>query len=283
VADLKTAFRLILILLLAAGPAGCSKKKGETAKMTHLPGRFPVRVIAHRGFSGAAPENTLTAFRKAIEAGSDMIELDVHLSLDGEVVVIHDETLERTTDGKGRAADRTLAELKRLEAGSFFGPDFAGEKIPTLKEALHLAKGRIPVNIEIKTPSHRRYSAAELAEKALQEVRNAAMLEAVLFSSFNPAALDRIARKEPKAMTALLFHRAWNALEDIPGAGKFAVLNLRNIHLTREKVAEVRRAGKIIHVYTVNAEEELRRFVDWGVQGIITNYPDRLIRILQER
>jgi glycerophosphoryl diester phosphodiesterase len=260
----------------------CAAKKVEIEKFPYWAGKFPIMVIAHRGFSGAAPENTLTAFQKGVEIGSDMIELDVHLSRDGEIVVIHDETLERTTNGKGMVADQTLGDLKKLDAGSSFGPAFAGEKIPTLKEVLDLAKGRVLVNIEIKNPTHQRYSISELTEKTLREVEKAGMIAKVIFSSFNPASLEWIGKKEPRAQTAFLFHRPWNSLRDIPVSQAYSVLNLRNIHLTREKVAELKKAGKRVNVYTVNSEEEIRKFVDWGVDGIITNYPDRLIKVLQK-
>lgn len=262
---------------------GCAVKKAEITKFPYWTGKFPIMVIAHRGFSGAAPENTLAAFRKGIEVGSDMIELDVHLSRDGEIVVIHDETLERTTNGKGMVVDHTLQELKKFDAGSSFGPTFAGERIPTLKEVLDLAKGRVPVNIEIKNPTHGKYSIAELTEKVLREVNQAGMMDRVIFSSFNPAALEWIGRKEPRAWGAFLFHRPWNFLRDIPGNQEYAVLNLRNIHLTREKVAEIKKAGKIINIYTVNTDEEMEQFVRWGANGIITNHPDRLLKILQKK
>jgi glycerophosphoryl diester phosphodiesterase len=274
---------LVILLLMSGGFMGCAAKKVEVAKFPYWTGKSSVLVIAHRGFSGAAPENTLIAFEKAIEIGSDMIELDVHLSRDGEIVVIHDETLERTTNGKGMVADHTLNDLKKLDAGSSFGPQFAGERIPTLKEVLGLAKGRVPVNIEIKNPTHGKYPIAELAEKVLREVNQAGMMDRVIFSSFNPAALEWIGGKEPRAWGAFLFHRPWNFLRDIPGSPEYAVLNLRNIHLTREKVAEIKKAGKIINVYTVNTDEEMEQFVRWGADGIITNHPDRLLKILQKR
>ena len=260
----------------------CTAKQQIEKIVPYWVGKFPILVVAHRGFSGAAPENTLIAFEKAIEIGSDMIELDVHLSRDGEIVVIHDETLERTTNGKGMVADHTLKELKRLDGGSSFGPQFAGEKIPTLKEVLDLAKGRVPVNIEIKNPTHGKYTIGELAEKVLRQVNEAGMMDRIIFSSFNPAALEWIERNEPRAWIAFLFHRPWNFLGDIPGSQEYAVLNLRNIHLTREKVAEIKKAGKRINVYTVNTDEELEQFRRWGVDGIITNHPDRLLRILQK-
>lgn len=273
----------IFVGVWSGGQMVCTAKQQIEKIVPYWAGKFPILVVAHRGFSGAAPENTLIAFRKGIEVGSDMIELDVHLTRDGEIAVIHDETLERTTNGKGRIVDHTLQELKKLDAGSSFGPQFAGEKIPTLKEVLDLAKGRVPVNIEIKNPTHGKYTIAELTERVLREVNQAGMMDRVIFSSFNPAALEWIGRKEPRAGGAFLFHRPWNFLRDIPGSQEYAVLNLRNIHLTREKVAEIKKAGKIINVYTVNTDEEMKQFVDWGVDGIITNHPDRLLKILQKR
>ena len=173
--------------------------------------------------------------------------------------------------------------MKKLDAGSSFGPQFAGEKIPTLREVLELAKGRAQVNVEIKNPTHGKYPITELTEKVLREVNQAGMMDRVIFSCFNPAALDWIERKEPRAWVAFLFHRPWNFFPDIPGSQEYSVLNLRNIHLPREKVAEIKKAGKKINVYTVNTEEEMDQFIRWGVDGIITNHPDKLIKILQKR
>jgi len=240
-------------------------------------------VIAHRGFSGAAPENTLAAFRKAIDVGSDMIELDIQLSQDGKIVVIHDETLKRTTNGQGKVVDHTLQELKKLDAGCRFRAEFSGERIPTLQEVLDLAKGRVLVNIEIKNPTHGRYPITELADKALKEVNKSRMIDGVIFSSFNPSSLEYIERMEPRAWVALLYHRPWNSLPEFTGGRGYRVLNLRNIHLTRKKTGRIRKEGIMLNVYTLNKEEELEQFVRWGVDGIITNYPDRLIRILKAK
>lgn len=240
-------------------------------------------VIAHRGFSGAAPENTLAAFQKAIDAGSDMIELDIQLSKDGKIVVIHDETLERATNGQGSVVDRTLPELKKIDAGSKFRADFSGERIPTLQEVLDLAKGRALLDIEIKNPDHGQYPITELADKALKEVKKAGMIDRVIFSSFNPASLEYVEKNEPRAWASFLYHRPWNSLTEITGGRVYGVLNLRNIHLTREKVERIRKEGIKLNVYTVNKEEELDQFVSWGVDGIITNYPDRLIKILKAK
>ena len=240
-------------------------------------------VIAHRGFSGAAPENTLAAFQKAIDVGSDMLELDVHFSMDREVVVIHDETLERTTNGRGQVVDLALKELKKLDAGFRFGPQFSGERIPTLKEVLELAKGKILVNIEIKNPAHGRYFISELADRAWQEVKKAGMVHQVIFSAFNPAALERIREKTPRSRVALLYHKPWESPREVTGGDSYAILNLRNIHLTKNKIAKIHQAGMQVNVYTVNPVEEMEQFVQWGVDGIITNHPDRLIKILQKK
>ena len=190
------AFILLFLILLAfGGQMSCALKRVEEKKVPYWKGRFPVLVVAHRGFSGAAPENTLAAFRKAIEAGSDMIELDIQLSKDGKIVVIHDETLERTTDGQGRVADRTFPEIRKLDAGSWFGSQFSGEKIPTLQEVLELAKGKVLVNIEIKNPAHGQYPITELADQGLEAVKKAGMLNRVIFSSFNPVRWNGSRRK----------------------------------------------------------------------------------------
>jgi len=259
----------------------CALKHTEEKRVSYWRGRFPVLVVAHRGFSGAAPENTLAAFRQAIEIGSDMIELDIQLSKDGRIVVMHDETLERTTNGRGKVVDHTLKELKKLDAGSCFGPEFSGERIPTLQEVLDLAKGRVLVNIEIKNPTHGQYPITDLADKSFQAVKKAGMLDRVIFSSFNPVSLEHIQKIESRAWVALLFHRPWNSFLEMTRGKEYEVLNLRNIHLTKEKISQVHKEGMKVNVYTVNTEEELEQFVRWGADGIITNYPDRLIRILK--
>jgi len=246
-------------------------------------GKFPVLVIAHRGFSGVAPENTLTAFRKAIEAGSDMIELDARLSKDGEVVVIHDDTLERTTNGKGKISDCTLAELKKLDAGSWFGPEYSEEKIPALREVLELARNRIGVNVELKTGDPGQYALIDLADRSLREVEKAEMADYVLFSSFDPAAIRRIKLLRADISLALITKTPWNSPWDLTEERIFNILNCRKTTLNEKNLLKANQEGIKINVWTVNAEEEMARFVSLGVNGIITNYPDRLLRILQKR
>jgi glycerophosphoryl diester phosphodiesterase len=274
---------LFLILLAAwvVAEIGCVAKK----EIVRPPwkGKYPVLVIAHRGFSGQAPENTLIAFKNAMDLGCDMIELDIHLSKDREVVVMHDDTLNRTTTGQGRIADFTLNELKKLDAGSWLGAQFSDERIPTLKEVLKLSKDKIPVNIEIKHSKEGKYPIEELAEKALKEVKEVGMINQVNFFSFNSIALKRIRDKEPKAWVTLLYHEAWKFPRDITKGEDYPILGLRDKHLTKEGIAQSHQQGLQVYVWTVDAPEEMEKFINWGVDGIITNHPDRLIKILKAR
>jgi len=274
---------LILLVTLIGGDMAQAAKKTVEMIVPYWTGKFPVLVTAHRGFSGDAPENTLAAFKKAMEVGSDMIELDVRFSKDGKIVVIHDNTLERTTSGQGQVTDYTLQELKKLDAGSWFGPRFAQEGIPTLKEVLELAKGKIPLNIEIKDAPEGQYKIVDLAEQALREAHDAGMAGQVIFSAFNPSALERIRERNPPSWVALLYHRDWNSLREVTGGRAFSVLNLRHSFLTREKIGRIHREGMKVNTYTVNSEEEMEQFIRWGVDGIITNHPDKLIQILKKK
>jgi len=261
----------------------CATEKSGNLTVSSWVGKFPVVVISHWGFSGSAPENTLAAFRKAIEIGSDMIELDVHLSKDGEVVTIHDDTLERTTNGMGKVAHYTLRELRELDAGSWFGTQFSGEKIPTLRDALELTRGHVFLNIELKRGDHGQYTMLDLADRALEEVGKAGMLDQVLFSSFDPFGLERIKEKNSRIPVALVFNTAWSSPQEVTGGGHFSILNCRKSVLTEANLSKAHQEGIKINVYTLNTEEEIERYLTMGVDGIITDYPDRLIRILQKR
>ena len=258
-------------------------KRGKDSTGPPWTGKFPVMVIAHRGFSGEAPENTLAAFQKAIDLGSDMMELDVHFSKDGQVVVIHDDHLERTTNGRGKVADHTLQELKKLDAGSWFGSPFSGEQIPTLQEVLELAKGNILVNIEIKNGYLGPYTISDLADRALQEVQRKRMGKQVIFSSFSSCAVQRIREGNSHARIALLYHNSWEILEEVTGGKPFPILNLRSLFLTKDKIAKVQEQGMKVNTYTVNSAKEMEQFIRWGIDGIITNHPDRLINILRKK
>jgi glycerophosphoryl diester phosphodiesterase len=261
----------------------CAKEKSINIVAPSWKSKFPTLVIAHRGFSGAAPENTLAAFKKAIEVGSDMIELDAHLSKDGKVIVIHDDILNRTTNGIGKVSNYTLEQLKQLDAGSWFSAQFEGERIPTLREVLELTHRRIFVIIEIKSGDLGLYGIRELAQKALKEVERAGMENQVLFCSFDPQALQRIQEKNPRIPTALILSKKWDFPEEVTEGKSYSLLSCRKSVLTPTNLLRAKQKGLKVFAWTLNTEEEMEQFLDWGIDGIITNYPDRLIKILRKR
>lgn len=268
-------YAFMCTLMLAANPIDDFMQPGGRA-----------RVIAHRGFSGIAPENTMAAFRKAIDAGADMFELDVLLSKDGRVVVIHDDTLERTTDGEGPVSARTLEELRSLDAGSWFNPAFAGESIPTLEETLELAQDRILVNIEIKTEAVTDEAHRGIVDKTLELVRRLEMMDQIVISSFDPRALAHARALEPDVKTASLFNAELQ--EDLSPEEVMAEVSSNGFNLSCKQVHEsiieaCHRLGRPVAVYTVNEIPEMKRVLDLGVDAIFTDYPDRLLEVLGTR
>jgi len=242
-------------------------------------------VIAHRGFSGQYPENTLSAFQAAIDIGVDAIELDVTLSSDRHLVVIHDDTLDRTTDGTGKVKHRSLAELKKLDAGSWFDPRFNYEKIPTLEEVLDLAGDRIKINIEIKPEIYEPDHPSDSAEtQVMSLVQSKNLIESVLISSFQPEILRRLGYLEHHLKIALLlesfidnekdlsFFKSLNSVSLNPNFEKLSSDNIDSIHRNNFKVIP----------YTVNEESQMRRMLEWGVDGMFTNHPDRLQKIIAD-
>ena len=164
-------------------------------------------IIAHRGAFACYPENTLVSFEGAIALGAHMVELDVQLTSDGEVVVFHDEKINRCTNGRGRIADHSLAELKKLDAGSWFDKQFQGEQIPTLDEVLKACQNRIAVNIEIKTEAVTDYVQGGIEEKCLKTVDENKMSGHVVFSSFDSRALRHLKQIDHRTPTAVLFEK----------------------------------------------------------------------------
>ena len=277
--------RVLLIFSLQWIVAMITCPDSQSKDLVPIPwtGKFPIFAISHRGFSGAAPENTLAAFKKAIEAGSDMIELDVHLSKDREVVVIHDDTLKRTTTGNGRVADFNLQELRKLDAGFWSGSQFRGEKIPTLKEVFELARGKILLHIELKEGDLGRYNLIDLTDRTLEEVERAGMLDQVLFGSFNLPAVDRVREKYPQLPVALIYNKPWNLPQDAMGERPLPILSCSGTVLNQANLSKAHEQGIKVFVWTLDTEAHIEHFLNIGVDGIITNYPDRLIKILQKR
>jgi glycerophosphoryl diester phosphodiesterase len=229
------------------------------------------RVIGHRGASGTTPENTLVAFRRAEELGADMVELDVQRTRDGEVVVIHDFTLDRTTDGTGRVGEHTLVELARLDAGSWFGARFRGERIPTLGQVLDAIA--LPVNVELKPVGDE-----GLEEQALAVVTRAGALDRVVFSSFVADALVRLRALSREAALAVLWehHPLPEAVRLAEGVHATA-LHLRNDAATPDALALLASAGLPVRVWTVNDPDEFARLAGADVDGVFTDHPERFL------
>lgn len=243
----------------------------------------PVR-IAHRGASGEglAPENTLAAFEMAIQIGVDAVEVDVHATRDNRVIVIHDATLDRTTDRFGVIRDLTYDEIKEADAGSWFGAEFKGERVPELEEVLDLARHRALLLIEIK--------ADFLAEKVLQTVVEKDAVSQVVVQSFNQQTIRRIKLLEPSIPTALLMGnlpttpsrvRARRMVRDVLAIGANSVGLWHNV-VTPALLEEMRRRALSVWTWTVDEEIAMRDLVQMGIQGIITNYPDRLNSVLDD-
>jgi glycerophosphoryl diester phosphodiesterase len=238
-------------------------------------------VIAHRGASAAAPPNTLAAFEKAAELGADGVEFDVHLSADGVPVVIHDFTVDATTDGSGRVADLSLDALKQLDAGSRFDPAFAGERIPTLEEVLEAIGHRLLLNVELKSTSLR---GSGLEEAIIAQIDQHGLSNSVLISSFNPFALRRVKQIAPHIRAGLLYapslplplRRAWLA-PLFPHEARHP----EHTMVDRRFMAWAKRRGYQVNTWTVDGPVEMQRLIDLGVNAIITNLPDVLHQVIE--
>jgi len=230
------------------------------------------RIWAHRGYSAAAPENTMAAFRAAETAGADGIELDIQLSRDGIPVVLHDETVDRTTDGRGEAANFTLRELRWLDAGSWFDPAFAGEALPSLEEVLLWAEDRLWLNLEIK---------AAAAGRAILEMLPSFPRARLLVSSFDHALLESLRRVHPKLpLGFLLDSYFWRRAVGRAVACGAESLNPRHDRLSRHLLAACRRRGLAVYPWTVDDPRRVVRLRQQGVSGVFTNDPAAIRRVL---
>ncbi len=243
----------------------------------------PVLNMGHRGAREVAPENTLSSFLAAEMMGAHGIELDVMFSRDDELVVIHDYDLDATTNGKGPVKEYTMAEIKKLDAGSWFDEAFTGERIPTLQEVIEALDPETLINIELKTES----PATDGLENAVVDViREHHLKGRVIVSSFNPIALLRVKWADRDIPVGLLY------AADLPrylSEGWFiSLLRPEALHpefgMVDESYMEwARKKGYRVNVWTVNEAADLKRMLDLEVDGIITDRPDLLRQIMEER
>jgi len=223
--------------------------------------------IAHRGASGCWPENTLLAFRKALDAGVSWLELDVHLSADGQLVVLHDFSLQRTTDGRGKVSKHSLVQLRGLDAGM-------GEKIPLLEEVLDLASGRATVNIELKGSGTGEAVAKLLQERTFSEDLSR---QGILASSLNENELRVLSATLPQLPLAIVAdsvdRQFWRLAEELDVWS----LNLNKSCIDRALVAEAKAKKRKLLAFTVNDNRQLQKLRAMGVDGVFTDFPERFM------
>lgn len=236
-------------------------------------------VFAHRGASAQAPENTLAAFRAGIAQGADGVELDVHLTADGRLCVIHDHELGRTTTGSGLVHDKSLERLKAEDAGQWFGPSFAGERLPELEEVLALFPQGYLINIEIKSGPVR-YPG--IGRKVAEAVGAWRAKHRYIISSFDHQVLAEVHQTEPALPLGLLFEARLYSLESYVKSLPYPVYAVHVWHhlVDRELVEEAHKNGLLVLTYTVDNAHDLTRLVEAGVDGVISNGPGRVLSLL---
>lgn len=236
-------------------------------------------IIGHRGAAGEAPENTLGSFLLAVEQGAHAIELDIHLSADGEIMVIHDHTIDRTTSGAGAVKDMTVSELQKVDAGVKFPDTYAGERIPTLEEVFDALPAHTLINVEIKSGRH------EIEEKLVALMKRKNRMETVFVSSFDHKSLQVLKRLEPEVKIGLLY--AVNFADHVKAAASVEepVYSLHPAHhaIDDEDIRQAIASGLQVYPWTVNQEADMLRLLDCGVSGIITDFPGRLQALVAQR
>lgn len=242
-------------------------------------------IIGHRGAAGHAPEHTFASYDLALEMGADFIEQDLQLTKDGTIVVMHDSTLSRTTNCSGHVRETTLAQIKQCDAGRWFDESFAGARVPTLRELFERYGTRVNYYIEIKAPEDapgiEKKLLALLDEFGLRQL--AVEKRQVLIESFSRASMLKIHEMDPALPLCQLFERAWEsrAIEaELAEVSRYAIgIAPHRQSIDKPLVDAAHAHGLIVHPYTVNDPVEMKRLIDAGVDGMFTDYPDRLNKL----
>ncbi|WP_409305163.1 glycerophosphodiester phosphodiesterase [Peribacillus sp. SCS-155] len=255
-----------ILLLIFSGKYNSKKSEKRTIS--------PMR-IAHRGAAGYCPENTLASYRKAVELGADLIEIDVQLSKDGKIVVIHDETVDRTTDGQGDVRNYMLKDLRKLDAGSWYDSGFTGERIPTLREVLDEILPQAGLMIEIKDPHLNK----GIEEKLVEELksRHIPSDQQIMVQSFDQHCIKRFHKLLPSIPAGVLFKYSplgisSRKISEISGFASF--INTKRTMMSPRLAARIKAAGLEAFTWTVNEPREIVKFTNMGLDGITTDYPD---------
>ena len=236
-----------------------------------------MKVLAHRGFSGAYPENTMLAFRKAIEAGADGIELDIHCSSDGKLVIIHDENLVRTTGVNALVSDLSLKKLTSIRASKTFDDAF-DTPIPSFEEFCDFAKSHpFITNVEIKTNAT---WYQDIEQKAVDMVRAFGLEDRIIFSSFNWVSVLRAKQLAPDIPCGFLYESQHGKLAYQAKDAGIEYLHPDFALLSDSVVAECLKCSVGLNVWTCNTEDRVRKLIEWNANSVISNYPDMCLRLL---
>lgn len=234
--------------------------------------------IAHRGFSACYPENTMMAFKKAVDAGCSGIETDIHMTKDGVIVICHDETLDRTTDGNGFIKDYTYNQIREFDAGVKFGKKFKGQKVPSLDELLNYVKDKnLFINLELKNDI---VHYDNLEKKTIDKIYEYKLQNNVILSSFNHYSMVKVKEYDNSIKTGLLYAATlYKGGAYARNVGAYALHPFFPSVMQKEVVTEIKKEGIMINAYTVNKEEDMKKLIQLGIDGIITNYPDKLNKL----
>lgn len=241
-------------------------------------------VLAHRGANKVAPQNTLPAFQKALDFNADGLETDVHLSLDGHIVICHNYTIDETSNGTGRVDEMTLCQLKSYDFGSYFSDEFKGVTLPTLPELLDLTKSMKLINIEIKPPQ----KDCDLVKKVVEAIHEYGIVENSIVSCFDPECIRLVKEIDKNVKTGLLYEddKLGNEIMTFGVAKYCKQLNADAAHphrklITEAEIIDLHNLGIAVNPWTVNKEEEIVRFTQWGCDALISDVPDYCLKVLK--
>jgi len=236
-----------------------------------------VTITAHRGASGHAPENTVASVMAAASMKIPFAEIDIQETADGEIILLHDGSLKRTTGFDKNIWEASYAEVKKLDAGSWYSDKFKGEPVPLFSSLLDSIKGKIGLNIELKTNGHEK----KLADRAVKILKDKKAEHSCYFTSFDYLQIKRVKEIDPTIKTGLIFGGLPENLDVFKA--DCDILSVNNKLVDEDFVKKAKANNKEIHVWTVDDEKEMKRLIDLGVTSIITNYPDRLLKLLEEK
>ncbi|WKA55367.1 glycerophosphodiester phosphodiesterase [Planococcus shixiaomingii] len=275
---MSTILAVSIAMTSFTGPA-LAAEHGEVSKVISKQDQQKMVNVAHRGASGHAPENTMGAFHKGFEMKADYIEIDVQMTKDGELVVIHDTTVDRTTNGTGKVGDLTFEEIRQLDAGSWFSEAYAGEKVPTFEEVLDAFRGKVGILIELKAPELYPGIEEKIADALIEKNMEKTSNGKIIMQSFNHESMEKSKELLPNLPHGILVGASWANVTEEQLAEFAAYADYFNPTMnivTDELVSDVHEAGMEIYPYTSRSQEQALRLFDLNVDGIITDYTEHV-------